>query len=56
MKKEDKLASLINQWQVIDAQARQSGLTPSEIDEINERLINALPTSVRALVRERFRI
>jgi hypothetical protein len=45
---------LINQWLMLDAQARQS-LPGKQIDEINAQLISALPPQVRAMVIERFR-
>jgi hypothetical protein len=54
MRKQEKIESLINQWLVLDAQARQS-LPAAEIDEINAQLISGLSPEVRAIVIERFR-
>jgi hypothetical protein len=51
----NKIASLIDQWLSLDAQARQSGLPAQALDEINGQIISALPARVRAMVIERFR-
>jgi hypothetical protein len=55
MKKKDKIASLVDQWLFLDAQARQSGLPAAEIDAVTAHLINSLPPAVRVIVIERFR-